>query len=73
MGNNQSDIIRGNHAIQAFVDAHPQWSSVKRQLSTSQREGWKYIHFQGSEIGRVKVSGGSIIAESLWGYTKLGE
>ena len=70
MGKNQ----KGPHwATQAFVDAHPQWKSVKGNLTVSQRDGWEYIHFQGSEIGRVKVDGKSIIAESLWGYSQLGE
>lgn len=58
---------------QAFVDAHPQWRSVQESLTVSQRNGWEYIKFQGDEIGRVKVDGKNILAESLWGYSKLGE
>ncbi len=60
-------------AIQAFVDAHPQWKSVQESLMINQHDGWEYITFQGSDIGRVKVDGKNIIAESLWGYSKLGE
>lgn len=58
---------------QAFVDAHPQWRSVQSSFQVSSHDGWEYVVFQGSEIGRVKVEGDSILAESLWGYTKLGQ
>ena len=60
-------------AIQAFVDAHPQWKHMQGRLTTKQRGGWEYVRLDGLEIGRVKIDGRSIFAELLMGYTKLGE
>lgn len=59
-------------AIAAFVDAHPIWKSVRKSLSVkSNQDSWDYIYFQGSRIGRVKVEGRSIIAESFVSTTNL--
>ncbi len=58
--------MTADEAIRAFTKAHPTWRSVVSSLSAREKNGWIYIVFQGSEIGRIKVEGRSIIAEALW-------
>ncbi len=53
-------------AIRAFLTAHPTWRGVEDALSVKERDEWTYIVFQGSEIGRVKIEGRTILAEALW-------
>lgn len=70
--------MEGRHAITAFVDAHPEWKSVKSSLNTEEREGKQYISLRGphgtsSEIGKVWIDGNTIYAESFVKTHKLGE
>lgn len=60
-------------AIQAFVDAHPQWKRFQSELTESEHDGWHYISFRDLEVGRVKIDGMTIPSELLIGYQKLGE
>jgi len=59
--------------IQAFIDAHTIWRGMRDSLSVMERDGWFYILFQGSEIGRVQIQDRNIVAEALWTHSHLGE
>lgn len=65
--------MKSEHAIIAFVDAHPIWKSVKSSLRTEERGEKQYIIMRGphgarSEIGAVWMDGNKIYAESFFSY-----
>lgn len=52
-------------AIRAFVTTYPEWRGVQDALAIRPSEGWQYVLFHGSEIGRVKIDGKKIMVESF--------
>lgn len=61
--------MEGEHAIIAFTDAHPEFKGVKGSLVAKERDEWQYIYLKKytaeAEIGRVKIEGNTIIAETF--------